>query len=239
MEITIPRPLDSTPGVSLEAKKEQTVHSSRGIIRNVILPGMAAAAVLVGPHARDVVNNYHQDEAIRKVATLSQQEVPRSLRGAQSEAKGQLFGETDEAYSEMQKLLNNASLEVGNTQWQLPAGQFVSADQVKISEDGKTVELGGQNISFAQIQGVNGGYYIVAARPVHEDKLLEKDRTHMVNPTLIGGAKFDASISRGDLVDLAHENARKNLEASLKKYQGHELAEQQPAFNRDELIARK
>lgn len=239
VEVDIPRPTESTPGLAIEAQKESRVRSSRGLMRNLVLPGVAAAAVLVGPHARDAVNNYNEQDARQEIAALSQQEIPRSLRGAQSTAQGELFGHGEDAHKNLQAILTQAKVDLRDKQWQLPAGQFVSPEQVKISEDGKTVEIGGQPISFAGVRGEDGNIYIVAARAVEEDKLLSDDHLHVVNPALIGGAKFSAEMDKGELVKKAYADARENLDKSLEQFKEREFADDRPTFNKDELIARK
>lgn len=241
VEVAIPSAPGSNPGMTLEASQERRVHSSRGLMQALVFTGataVATAVALVGPEAHDALNNYHQSEAQERIAVISKQEVPRSLRGAQSAAQGELFGEGKDAHEKLETMLKEARSRVNGTEWQLPAGQFVSPDQVRISEDGKSVEIGGQSISFAQIRSEGGNYYIVAARPVHEDRMFSKDRTHMVHPMLIGGAKYDEKMTGEELLAAAYGNARHNLTASLEQYHDREFAEG-TNLNNDELIAQK
>lgn len=237
LEITIPRPVDSSPGLTLEAKKEGRVRGSRGLMRSLVFPGVLVAT-LAGPHAHDAINNYQQEEAQDKIAMMRGQEVPRSLRSAQSTAQGELFGEGGEAHNNLQKFLKQASLDLRDTEWQLPAGQFVSPGQVKISEDGKSAEIGGQSYSFGGVRADGGHIYIMAARKVHEDKLLSDDRLHLVNPMLIGGAEYDKDMSREELKLKAYENARQNLKKSLEVFDDREFAKE-PQLPKDALIAKK
>lgn len=236
-EVDIPRAVDSTPGVTFEAEKEGRIRGSRGLMKTLVFPGVIAATLL-GPHARDAVNDYNQQEAMQQMADMRNEPVPRSLKGAQSTAQGELFGEGDDAHKNLQKILKSTAAHVQGAEWQLPAGQFVSPDQAQISEDGKTVEIGGQNYSFAQVRGKEGSYYVVAARPVHEDKLLSKDRTHMVNPMLIGGSKYQEGMADDEILDKAYTSARENLKEALEQYNGREFAKEFD-LKKDELIAQK
>lgn len=209
---------DSSRQFSTTTEKKPVVQSSRHFIYRLLVPGAVAGAVLMGPEAADVARD-HQSAAVRaEVTRVAENPDSKILQTAQLSALEKFFPAEDGGYdfTAAKKLMDDAALRTQGIDWQLPASHFISAEQAVLSADGKTAILEGQPYSFAKVYTKEGHVYILAAKPVRQDNLVMEDRTHMVKPMFMGGARYEENMEKEVLEDKAYSNVRINIQNAYK-----------------------
>ncbi len=227
-EENIPSPADSTPGpvavnvisspdssgeFEVTASGSHQAISSRFKAMRILLPAAIAGGVLLGPEAYDASREHQSIQVREKITQVADNPSPAVFNRAQFKALQEFYPDENGAYDyeSAKEMMEEAVLRAKGVEWQLPAGEFISGEDAKISEDGKTVEIYGRNYSFAKVRDNDGSLYIIAAKPVEEGHLVSRNRTHMVSPMLMGGARFKNGMNDDEQVDEAYANARENI----------------------------
>jgi hypothetical protein len=221
----IPKATDSSKQFAIEVAQSERIRGSRSLVKALAFSGVVGAAI-VGPHAVDSMNESHQRDVAAGIEKTKEVQSPMPLNAAHTSALKAFFsyGEDKKGYDfeAASKIMEEAKRSAEKGDWQLPVDQFVNPEQVKISEDGRSFELQGQAHSIARYRSRDGHMYVLSARSYEEDNLIRDDKTHMVSPMIIGGARPEDGLTREDLIERADTDARQRLEEALKTWKSAE-----------------
>ena len=208
---------ESSGAFPVTVTQRRQAQATRGIVKSILFP-VAFGAAIVGPHLIDQTRATQREEVKAAIQNVEAKPESKTLQDAQLRAIGKFFGLKDGAYNvkDAEKMMKAASERTGTEDWRLQAANLVDPNQVKVSEDGKSFEVDGQNYSFAEVRAKDGNLYVVAARVVEEDNLIGDDRWHMVSPMLVGGARSEKGMTPEQLTERAYDDTRSSLHKSFE-----------------------
>lgn len=216
----VPPDRDSTSQFSMEMAEvspERVVSRQAGRSR-MVMKALVFSGVLGAYMSAGYDNSEQQQKVKEDIESVKVASMPKFLSVAKMDAMRHFYpdeeGKEDtEAASHM---LEKAAMLSKKHKWQLPVENYIEPSEVVMTEDGRSFEWQGKDYSFGRVTEEDGDTFVVVSRSYQEDNLLSDDRTHAINPILVGGAKAEPGLSEDELREMADEDARKRLEKALK-----------------------